>query len=141
MILALALKKHWFDLTKDKIKLEDYREITPYWCNRLLLINGESKSKNWWNSNFFELRSKEKTVALLRNKLVSFKPITINKMTLGYPKKTDLHKNLLFRNNGLEIRIGLKKWGAKSGKIYFVIKHGEQIKNNDYYSSSANRKK
>jgi len=34
--LKLTLKKQWFDLIKSGVKLEEYREIKPYWQNRLL---------------------------------------------------------------------------------------------------------
>ena len=31
-ILQLNLIKHWFDLTLQGIKKEEYRDITPYWA-------------------------------------------------------------------------------------------------------------
>lgn len=34
--LHLVLKDKWFQMYKDGLKTEEYREITPYWCNRLL---------------------------------------------------------------------------------------------------------
>lgn len=34
--LHLVLKDKWFQMYKDGLKNEEYREITPYWCNRLL---------------------------------------------------------------------------------------------------------
>lgn len=34
--LHLILKDKWFQMYKDGLKTEEYREITPYWCNRLL---------------------------------------------------------------------------------------------------------
>lgn len=34
--LHLILKDKWFQLFKEGVKTEEYREITPYWCNRLL---------------------------------------------------------------------------------------------------------
>lgn len=34
--LHLVLKDKWFQMYKDVLKTEEYREITPYWCNRLL---------------------------------------------------------------------------------------------------------
>lgn len=34
--LHLILKDEWFQMYKDGLKTEEYREITPYWCNRLL---------------------------------------------------------------------------------------------------------
>ena len=33
--LHLTLKKKWFDMIKAGIKKEEYREIKPYWINRL----------------------------------------------------------------------------------------------------------
>ena len=34
-ILQLTIKKKWFDLIKSGIKTEEYREIKPYFINRL----------------------------------------------------------------------------------------------------------
>lgn len=35
MNLTLAVKKQWFDDIKAGVKLEEYREQTPYWQKRL----------------------------------------------------------------------------------------------------------
>ena len=35
-ILHLTLKKKWFDMILAGIKIEEYREIKPYWRKRLL---------------------------------------------------------------------------------------------------------
>jgi len=52
MNLQLPLKKQWFEMTKAGIKTEDYREITPYWCNRFLVLsNGKKLSKKYWSLN------------------------------------------------------------------------------------------
>ena len=34
--LHLNVKKKWFDMIASGKKKEEYREIKPYWCNRLL---------------------------------------------------------------------------------------------------------
>ncbi len=34
-ILHLTLKKKWFDMIRSGIKIEEYREIKPYWNKRL----------------------------------------------------------------------------------------------------------
>lgn len=34
-ILHLTLKKKWFDMIKQGVKKEEYREIKPYWTKRL----------------------------------------------------------------------------------------------------------
>ena len=35
-ILHLPLKAKWYDMQERGEKSEEYREITPYWCKRLL---------------------------------------------------------------------------------------------------------
>lgn len=128
MNLQLSLKKNWFEMTSSGEKTEDYREITPYWCNRLLLFYGEIESKNFWYRNFFECRSIQKAITSLNNKAVSVKNISTNTMTLGYPKKTDTSRILRLEHKGIEIRTGNPEWGAEPNKLYFVIKHGEILK-------------
>ena len=41
--------------------------------------------------------------------------------TLGYPKKDDMTRRLVFKNPRIMIRTGKPEWGAEPGKIYFVI--------------------
>ena len=123
MNLQLSLISYWFYLTKLKIKLEDYREITPYFCNKFLLLDGKSMSKNWWYLNFFENRSIEKTIiSLIGN--TDFKKFDSNIMTLGYPKSTDTERILKLEHKGIEIGYGKPEWGAEPNKLYFIIKHG-----------------
>ena len=49
-------------------------------------------------------------------------------MTLGYPKGTDTERIVEFEHAGIEIRTGNPDWGAEPNKLYFVIKHGKQLK-------------
>jgi len=39
----MSLKTKWFEMTKNGGKTEDYREITPYWCKRLMLHFGKEE--------------------------------------------------------------------------------------------------
>lgn len=50
--LHLNLFKKWFVMIYKIIKRQEYREITPYWCNKLILVNGVKKPKKWWKSLF-----------------------------------------------------------------------------------------
>jgi hypothetical protein len=111
-------------MTNKSIKKEDYRNITPYWCNKLLLYNGETKSKKFWESLLY---ADIKIIMNLFEKEISFKKFTTNIMTLGYPKSTDMDRILMLEHKGIEIREGNPEWGAEEGKLYFVIKHGEII--------------
>ena len=131
--LQLSLKKYWFEMTKPSEKLEDYRDITPYWCNRLLLWNNKVLSKSEW---YEKLCSGEHSTMYLiekyiKNGTITFKHFDINVMTMGYPKSSDTERILNIEHKGIEIRTGNINWGAKVGVIYFVIKHGNISKRVD----------
>jgi len=51
--------------------------------------------------------------------------------TLGYPKKTDTERRLVFKNPKIRIGTGKPEWGAEPNKKYFVITFGERIDNGD----------
>ena len=95
-------------MTRDGIKTEDYREITPFWCSRLCQYWYPAGSENpldW---------------------LIGFKTFTTNTLTLGYPSATDTDRIIRFEHAGIEIRTGNPEWGAEPNKLYFVIKHGKR---------------
>jgi hypothetical protein len=41
--------------------------------------------------------------------------------TLGYPKKTDTERRIVFKNPKIRVGTGRPEWGAEHGKLYFVI--------------------
>lgn len=99
--LRLPLKEKWFKMTNPDEKTEDYREITPYWIKRLTVTQ--------------------------KDKGFVFKKFDNNIMTLGYPKSTDKSRIKKYKHAGIEIGNGKPEWGAEPGKLYFVIKHGEEV--------------
>ena len=126
--LQMSLKQKWFDMTKSGEKTEDYRAITPYWCNRFLLYQGENKNKKWWRNEFLEMDDLPYYPAVdLKENIdlfCSIKHFDSNVMTLGYPKTNDSERILTYSHQGIEIRTGNPEWGAEPGVLYFVIKHG-----------------
>jgi hypothetical protein len=130
--LHLQLKKKWFEMTKAGIKTEDYREITPYWCNRLLLFNGKIESKERWQKCFFKIDYKSTPPNYLIEDhidmgIVSFQSFETNMIFLGYPKSIWVERILQYEHKGIEISKGKSDWGADPEKFYFVIKHGSKI--------------
>lgn len=121
--LQLSLKRKWFDMTVSGEKTEDYRELTDYWANKLLLHNGKKQSSGFW----YMLPIKFDYNTLEFHKSITTIPFTTNKMTLGYPKSTYTSRIKEFEHLGIEIREGIEEWGAEKGKLYFVIKHGKRI--------------
>lgn len=129
MNIQLSLIEKWFRLTEDFTKPEDYREITPYWCNRFLLYEGKNKPVKWWGfmqnvEGCFFRKAIENNIV---NGKITFKNFDENVMTLGYPKKTDKDKILRFEHKGIEIRTGNPNWGAEPSKRYFVVMHGRSL--------------
>ena len=117
-------------MTKARIKKEDYRQMTPYWCNRFLLVDGVVKNKEWWVKFFRWYKEKyliEFIGALDSEPLFSFKKFDYNIMTLGYPKSGDSERILKLEHKGIEIRNGNPDWGAEPDKLYFVILHGSVV--------------
>ena len=96
--LHLILKRKWYDMIASGEKKEEYREITPYYIERLnswLLINKGSRPLYHYDNICFHR---------------------------GYTKTT-----MTFSINGILIGPGKPGWGAEPGKKYFIIKLGEQI--------------
>jgi len=139
MNLQLSLITRWFEKTKSRIKPEDYREITPYWAKRLLLYQNNNLSKELDdlsieviceeinNANKYLGEVDEEIQFVFENWYLSFKSFKTNTMTLGYQKSGDKERILKYEHAGIEIRTGNPEWGAEEGKLYFVIKHGNQI--------------
>lgn len=124
--LQLSLIQNWFDMTKSLVKKEDYRELTPFWCNRFLLYDGKQKTVKWWSfmQNYegcFFRKAIESNIEIGK---ITFKHFDINKMTLGYPKSNDFERIINIEHKGIEIRTGNPDWGAEPNKLYFVIMHG-----------------
>ena len=115
LCLRLSLKTKWFEMTKARIKTEDYRELSPYWAKRF----GTPVS---WAMEAYILPDFCDTdgVGYKLNK----NSYDVNVMTLGYPKSGDSERILKLEHKGIEIRAGNPEWGAEPNKLYIVIMHG-----------------
>ena len=113
--LRLSLKAKWFEMTRDGIKTEDYREVNEYWIKRLVYTG-------------FYLHPLNYCVEARSGQWHPVKEFSHNIMTLGYPSATDTNRIIQFEHAGIEIRTGNPQWGAEPDKLYFVIKHGARLK-------------
>lgn len=123
--LRLPLKRKWFEMTKKGIKKEDYREINPRYMSRFLLFQGDKMSQRFWDSTFTPNVSLKTSLKIFEED-ISFVDFGCNIMTLGYPKSNDSERIIKLKHKGIEIQEGNPEWGAEPGKLYFVIKHGEE---------------
>ena len=126
--LILSLKKEWFDMTNSGEKCEDYREITPYWVNRLFHHKDSRLTTEQIVRyiNFFDYYGYADVSAIF-NHDIPFKEFQQNVMRLSCPSNNDKDRIIQFEHAGIEIRTGNPDWGAEEGKLYFVIKHGKRI--------------
>jgi hypothetical protein len=122
--LQLSLKRNWFEMTKSGVKTEDYREINPYWYNRLFECGHPSKLVRQAACDNFRNENSATNWNFKNGYYFKFKQFELNVMTLGYPKSTDTERILKLEHKGIEIGYGKPEWGAEPNKLYFVIKHG-----------------
>lgn len=117
-------------MTAAGIKTEDYREITPYWCSRFILVDGGLMPQKYWDERFnvFELVD---MIDIIKSNIISryyqFKKFDHNIMTLGYPSHDQTDRIIKFKHAGIEIGYGKPEWGAEPNKLYFIVKHGEKV--------------
>lgn len=110
--LTLTLNKKWFYLIKSGIKTEEYREIKPYWINRL----------TWHEFHWLE---PEEIIKEAENKIPIFrKDFDIISANNGYAKECP---NIKWQHKGIRIGTGNPKWGAEPGKQYFILEIGELL--------------
>jgi len=125
-VLVLPLKEKWYRMIESGIKTEEYRELTPYWCNRILYhcslgING------YWNSVLgnSEYFNKEHPYVTLHHLLIEnygTRGYTHVEFTLGYPKKGDTSRRMVKEIDSIKVGKGNPEWGAPEDKEVFIIK-------------------
>ncbi len=109
-MLELILKKKWFDLIQSGEKLEEYRDITPYWCARILTSSydkayGENMAKllpfGYYNSKHSKVRFR-----------------------LGYGKDAP---EMVFKIRGVKVENPKPEWSMPNPVKSFCIELGERV--------------
>jgi len=99
--LHLNLKKKWFDMILSNQKKEEYREIKPYWKERL--------------SHLFPQEFKGETYYPMVDTIT---------FSNGFAKK---RPQIIVEFKGISKGKGNVNWGAEANKEYFVLKLGKVI--------------
>lgn len=103
-VLHLTLKKKWFDMIASGEKKEEYREIKPYWENRLIDQKHQTRLDASTASD------------------IAWKEFDVVKFTNGYAKDAPI---ITVECLGITIDYGMSIWGAVEGQQYFIIRLGE----------------
>lgn len=122
--LHLVLKDKWFQMYKDGLKTEEYRKITPYWCNRLL--GSIPFGLEFWKNELEVYSSAIMCNSFALNQFLikgfglrrNFRIVTFHR---GYTNET-----ITFLIKDLTIGYGVKNLGAPDEPC-FIIQCGEFI--------------
>ncbi len=116
--LKLTLKGTWYRMIESGEKKEEYREITPYWCNRLLYYGSLGKDDFW--------EGVLKKVDDLRDLKQIYTTREYDTITFYHGYATN-RPQMSYEFTGIDIREGKPEWGAEPGKLYFVIGIGRRL--------------
>ena len=105
--LKLTIKREWFDLIKDGIKREEYREIKRYWIARLL-TNVE------YLTNLDDILS-------VGPRFKNYQKVEFRN---GYDQ---ISPTVTLEIQSISIGQGKPEWGAEPNQIYFIIKIGQEL--------------
>ena len=103
--LHLSLKKEWYNMIESGIKTEEYREIKPFWCKRL--IHDYDECMEEFGAIIFDDKN--------------FKQYDVVKFSYGYTNRT-----MTFEIENISVGYGNKEWGAPDN-IVFTIKLGKRV--------------
>lgn len=109
-VLHLPIKKRWFDMIKSRVKKEEYRQVKPYWINRLA-----DELEGFAGGDFMDLN---------REIAYKYKPFTHVLLKNGYARDSPV---LLVEVLGLDLALGRPEWGAPTDEQVFILKLGEIV--------------
>lgn len=109
--LHLVLKDKWFQMYKDSLKTEEYREITPYWCNRLL------GAREYWDLILANKKTDKKRLTY-NYSVRHFDFVTFHR---GYTNET-----ITFQLKSITIDYGDMNLGAPD-ELCFIIQCGDFV--------------
>ena len=107
--LHLTLKKEWYEKIERGEKLEEYREIKPYWIKRLCFYHKQE--------GCLENDCKECFNDALCDCCYTCYPFEEVCFHFGYTKRT-----MRFKIESITYGFGRPEWGAPKGKMVFIIK-------------------
>ena len=102
-MLILPIKKKWFDMILRKEKLEEYREIKPYWTKRL--------------NNEFDKMLKTMIPSDVERNLRKYPQWLTIKFRNGYSKNSPI----ILCKCKIKIGTGKQEWGAEPNKKYYIL--------------------
>lgn len=117
--LHLPLKAKWYKMIESGVKTEEYREIKPYWVQRLTRYGNDTLNGRFYAE--FMSSSPEVLKYNIEQGLMCFTDYTHVKFSYGYTKRT-----ITFEIESITIGKGNPEWGAPTEDV-FIIKLGKRV--------------
>ena len=118
--LHLPLKAKWYEMIESGVKTEEYREIKPYWVQRLTRYGNDELLNGRLYADFLS-SSPEVLKYNIEQGLMCFTDYTHVKFSFGYTKRT-----MTFEIESITIGKGNPEWGAPTEDV-FIIKLGKRV--------------
>lgn len=129
-VLHLTLKKKWFDMIASGEKTEEYREIKPYWFQRLVFDYKkpfEYCTGYKWDDDLYRIDG-VKHVCFNKKTMVGFVPYTHIKFKNGYSKNAPM---ITVECKGIDLDYSKAEWCDGIKDYFFVIKLGNVLYKRD----------
>ena len=121
-ILHLVLIGKWYDMIASGEKTEEYRDLTPYWCNRLVQKYGVKFWKGIFENNPIDTLRDKRNLGIPKgfgNYVVrDYDAVCFHR---GYTNTT-----MTFEYYRLDLDKGKEEWGAPKEPV-FIIKLGKRL--------------
>ena len=121
-ILHLVLTGKWYDMIASGEKTEEYRALTPYWCNRLVQKYGVKFWKGIFEHNSIDKLRDKRNFGIPKGfgtyVVRDYDAVCFHR---GYTNTT-----MTFEYHRLDIDKGKEEWGAPKEPV-FIIKLGKRL--------------
>lgn len=118
--LHLPLKAKWYEMIESGVKTEEYREIKPYWVQRLTRY-GDDELLNGRLYADFLASSPDVLKYNIEMEMMSYTKYDAVKFSYGYTERA-----MTFEIESITIGKGKTEWGAPTEEV-FIIKLGKRV--------------
>lgn len=118
--LHLPLKKEWYNMIESGVKTEEYREIKPYWINRLIQTEDGRIIKK--GAAFVLDANRSFLYSGIYEGRLEYANYTHVRFSYGYTRRT-----MTFEIDSITVGNGKTEWGAPAHEIIFIIKLGKRV--------------
>ncbi len=118
--LCLPLKAQWYEMIESGEKKEEYREITPYWIQRLMVLSDGKKIPRAIAEKLAQCSPTRLKLAIIQGR-IRFKHYDQIRFSYGYTRRQMYYPRL-----GICIGKGSPEWGAPDHEV-FIQPIGKRI--------------